>query len=285
MARITGLDKAEAARLREVVRQLESLLAPGGAQGGVAGSMLLHQMLESDRQRLLHLEELEAAALVDEREKSVRELALSVAAQRETALTAAERAQYTEFLGKEAFTKADFGKLEDFYRSAWDRLSEDGKAEMSQRIWEGVRRDEYEFSELPDIVKQKEAQYLYNQLRDGAERNPGLLRIPETDRADFLREWDTGNRSKTYEVLDRPSFSENVATKDSQQRVAHAVKLDTGTATPILNAESVERPKAAKEGTEFGGATLALPDIALVSAENSTQVPPLPGKPQSGKGK
>jgi hypothetical protein len=275
VAKITGLDKAEAGRLREAVRQLENLLAPGNAQGSVASSMLLHQMLEGDKKRLLHLEDLEVAALVEEREKSVKELALSIAAQRETALTAAEREQYAEFLGKEAFSKADFGKLEDFYRSAWNRLSEGGKAQMSTRIWEGVRREEYQFSELPEIVKEKEAQFLRSQLQ-AQNISPDLQRIPQNDRDDFTNAWDSGKRHEAYEILDRSCFRENVAL--SAAKVApESARTSAVTAAPTAEHEAAQPSASKASEPERLDLEVSLGDVKLVTVPNAMALPPQVG--------
>lgn len=39
----------------------------------------------------------------------------------------------------------------------YHKLTDGGKAEMSTRVWNGVRRKKYEFIELPDIVKEKDS--------------------------------------------------------------------------------------------------------------------------------
>ena len=75
---------------------------------------------------------------------------------KEAALNTKEKEQYSGFLKEDFFTKKDFGRLDDFYAHTWDRLSEGGKEQMSKRIWEGVRRNEYKFTDLPKDVQEKE---------------------------------------------------------------------------------------------------------------------------------
>jgi hypothetical protein len=143
----------------------------------------------------------------------------------ETALNQRERQQYGAFIQKEFFTKNDFTALEDFYASAWDRLTDGGKAQMSHRVWEGVRRDEYQFSELPDELKEKEAQSVRDKLSGLKQMPPEMSNIPATDRNDFTRAWDSGSKNEAYTVLDRPSFAENVALR---QKVQGAAVTDHG---------------------------------------------------------
>src|SRR5690606_14217747 len=105
-------------------------------------SELLSQFLDKAKIRIEELTELEEESLSEERQHR-QEIAVAIAAkaQQEAALSAAEREQYAAFLSLEFFTKEDFPALERFYGGAWDRLSDGGKAEMSHRVWEGVRRE------------------------------------------------------------------------------------------------------------------------------------------------
>lgn len=63
----------------------------------------------------------------------------AVIVEKETALTDSERKQYASFLRLKRFTKAEFGLLERFYTTAFDKLTEAGKDEMSRRVWAGTR--------------------------------------------------------------------------------------------------------------------------------------------------
>jgi|GEM_PF-3834702 len=64
--------------------------------------------------------------------KSVPELAAQ-----EANLTDSEKSEYRDILLKQYFTKADFSMLESFYKTTYDKLSDDGKHQLSQRVWLG----------------------------------------------------------------------------------------------------------------------------------------------------
>lgn len=134
--------------------------------------------------------------------------AISYKAQKEAALSARERETFDGFLKVDYFTKKDFGRLEDFYAKTWDRLSESGKDEMSYRVWEGIRRDEYKFTELPKVIQEKESERAYSVFK---KRETGLgveSKIPQADRDDFIRAYESGERDKACEILNRKSFRE-----------------------------------------------------------------------------
>ncbi len=173
---------------------------------------MLVGILNEAKKQLTGLQMKEQSHNDEERRKADAQLVAVVhLVTQETALNQRERQQYGAFIQKEFFTKNDFTELENFYASAWDRLTAGGKAQMSHRVWEGVRRDEYQFSELPDEVKEKEAQSVRDMLSALKEMPPEMKRIPVTDRNDFTRAWDSGRKDEAYTVLDRSSFKENVA--------------------------------------------------------------------------
>lgn len=132
--------------------------------------------------------------------------AISYQAQKETALSARERETFDGFLKMDYFTKKDFGCLEDFYAKTWDRLSESGKNEMSHRVWQGIRKNEYTFAELPDTVREKESDRAYRRLKDSAIGVGDAARIPERDRQDFIRAYEGGKRDEAEKVLNRDGF-------------------------------------------------------------------------------
>lgn len=59
----------------------------------------------------------------------------------EQSLTKAEREQYQTLLMKERFLPSDNKTLETFYKGPYDKLTEQGKAEMSKRVWAGTRKE------------------------------------------------------------------------------------------------------------------------------------------------
>ena len=58
--------------------------------------------------------------------------------ERETDLTAAEKASYRVLLEKKKFAKSDFPAIEKFYDGAYDKLSEYGKSQISERVHAGT---------------------------------------------------------------------------------------------------------------------------------------------------
>ena len=285
MAKFTEMDKAVAGRLRAAVRDIESLLKSAGIPRDSSSSTLLEEILSSAQKKIEGIEQLEEQSTREERDRSLRDVEIAVAVRYEAELTAAENRQYQEFMAKENFTKADFGKLENFYHSAYDRLSEDGKSEMSHRVWEGVRRKEYEFSELPDIVKEKEAKRLRNEL--GKEQvAPDLLNIPAGDRRDFMKAWDEGNKPRSYEVLDRPSFAANVSLS-AKSVEAETVKVHEDEATRVGSSEQKNGSRPATKGNAAGIAEISLADLTLVDDGGKDATKPTVGTDQhsSSKGK
>lgn len=66
----------------------------------------------------------------------------AILAEKEKALNQNERADYIGLLRHPRFTKDDFAELDRFYKKPYDKLSEQGKDEMSQRVWAGTHPDE-----------------------------------------------------------------------------------------------------------------------------------------------
>lgn len=261
----------------KAVKDIEALLANSNALRGSTSNTVLTAMLDSTKKRLAEIERDEEEHERQERQKSSNELAIAHKAQRETALNAEEQRQYADFLEKDHFTRADFGKLESFYTNTWERLSEDGKAEMSHRVWEGVRQQEYEFSELPDVVKEKEAQRLYDQLSLSKIYDANLLAIPQQDRDDFKGAWSNGKRQEAFEVLDRSSFAENVAVSAGSVRSGSAEVKTQADASKTLEQAVIKAKEAKPEvGNAAVQADLKLDDLLLADSGDSKPRPPLP---------
>jgi hypothetical protein len=221
---MSQLDEVERHRLAEAVSQMEVFLHQNTAALDAAVLRMLNNFIENARHRLALLDEEITVENRHRKETEEQKLAtLHRLAERELALTREERETYSRFLEKDSFTKSDFTALSGFYSSAWDRLSEGGKAEMSTRVWEGVRRQEYTFSELPEVVKQKEAERLHLLLLRDSGIATDLGKIPQADRDDFQSAWTTGKRKEACEILDRPSFAENVAVSSREIKSSTAV--------------------------------------------------------------
>lgn len=208
---MSKIDEIESWKLHARISDLEHQLSSSGASAGSSTSMLV-QILNEAKKQLTGLQMKEQNHHDEERRKADAQLVAVVQlVAQETALNQRERQQYGAFIQKEFFTQNDFTALEDFYANAWDRLTDGGKAQMSHRVWEGVRRDEYEFSELPNVVREKEALSLYEALANEKNRTPELSRIPANDTHDFVTAWDNGRKDEAFKILERPSFAENVA--------------------------------------------------------------------------
>ena len=64
---------------------------------------------------------------------------ISLLTDHEKSLSGPERKQYAALLQHERFSKAEFSTLDQFYKTAYDKLTEQGRAEMSKRIWAGTQ--------------------------------------------------------------------------------------------------------------------------------------------------
>lgn len=209
---MTILDEAEYARLEKVVEAIEKMI--GAKAESVGSASMLAEFAATARRRM---ESLEIGGLVDSAEKDRKKadqfqnVAVMYLVQRETRLSAAEREQYGSFLEKRFFTRSDFDELDGFYGSAWDRLTDDGKAQMSHRVWEGVRRGEYEFIDLPENVRKKEMEQLYGLMSDPERMPENLKQIPADDRKEFMAAVAAGREEEAAQILNRDTFRENVS--------------------------------------------------------------------------
>lgn len=191
------------------------------------------------------------------KEEHARESAAVVAelAKQETALSEREQETYSGFLGKEFFTKADFGSLEQFYAKTWDRLSDNGKDQMSQRFWEGIRRNEYQFHEAPSSVREKETDWAYTTLTKSERSRIHSPNILEKDRGDFIRAYESGRRDEAEKILERDSFKQNMF-RDPPSKALKHTHVETHRemdAQKIDLAASAESAKTASKTKQPGG--------------------------------
>lgn len=272
--KLSGAEEAEYAGLLSTIAQIERTLvfSPGDA-GTVA---LLTRFVENAKGRLDALER--EAKHNAEKEKTAAETNLQIAAavEHEKALNEAERIEYAALLEHEYFTKAEFGKLEHFYSNSWDKLTDEGKDEMSQRVWGGVRQGEYKFTELPDPVKEKEAQRMEMRLGKSDELVGSLSSIPTNDRDDFMNARKQGNRELSYGVLDRPSFAQHAAPSEVRDTVK-SISADTVKVLHGASQEPENHPLKGDAAPCMGSIKLELADIKLSDSKAGQQVPPLTG--------
>jgi len=266
-------DEMERDNLQRTISEVETVLAvstPGTRP-------LWENFLQNAKGRIGALEkkikDAQEARETHERER----LAISSLAEKETALSSREKEAYSGFLKEDFFTKKDFGRLEQFYAKTWDRLSESGKDEMSARIWGGIRRGEFRFGELPEVVREKEMERVHRRLQEAAIGAGVSAEIPEKDRQDFVRAYEAGKKDEAAKVLERDSFKKAMfrgsdskgvkSVEASKQRESESEQLLAGAkpAEPAgAAAEKPQKPRAA------GGTNLSALDFGGMAAGNTT---------------
>jgi hypothetical protein len=227
-------DELEYASLQSSISSAERVLRSSGGT-----DILLRNFLENAKVRVSLIEKkLREAREQDSRAKEevTAYLARNEEIERETALNDNEKRTYDSFLREDFFTKKDFGRLDKFYSETWDRLTESGKTEMSHRLWEGVRRDEYTFTGLPKSVREKETKQAYKLLRDLSNGPQSALQIPEKDRSDFIRAYERGNQEEASRILDRESFKKNMFKETASRTIKH-VSAELGRDADAANVE------------------------------------------------
>jgi len=273
--RISEADRLEQASLERSVSDVERLMLSSspGAHPILSAFLLNAKARLGALEKKIHDEEHE------KEEQARHDIALVVLAEREAALSEKERDQYSGFLKEDFFTKKDFARLDDFYAHGWDRLSQRGRDEMSHRIWEGVRRDEYKFADLPKSVREKETNQAYQILRDSPNRSDSAAQIPEKDKDDFLRAYASGSRDDAAKILDRPSFKENMFPAGDAKEVRHTAVTqgkDVDSETVATGVKAVD-PKRGKDQSKAADDSMGNLDLSAIDlsgmkpAENSTQ--------------
>ena len=248
--KISDADRMEQAGLERAVADIERevLASPPGTRPLFNGFLLNAKARLGVLEKKIHDEERE------ERDHATNEIALVSLAQSEAALSAKEKETYDGFLKKEFFTKRDFAKLDEFYAHSWDRLSESGKDQMSHRIWEGIRRDEYKFTELPKSVQEKEAKRAYDVVKRREVDSPTAARIPDKDRDDFIRAYEAGKQEEAKKVLERDSFKKNMFRESDSTEIKHAnVELGKGAAAKGIEKGNADVTKSGKDSEVHRG--------------------------------
>lgn len=268
-------DELERENLQRSISEVETALAV--STPGTRG--VLENFLRNAKGRVEVLDKRikEAEKAKEEHAKEMAALVTDLA-QKETALSQRERETYSGFLAKEFFTEKDFSSLGQFYEKTWDRLSDGGKDQMSHRVWEGIRRDEYKFTELPNLVQEKETERAYSRLRDGATLSRDEARIPRQDRADFVHTYETGKHVEAGKILERESFKENLFRDDSRPSRASTreTALKTINARPAEKASAADHAKtpSGKVGDRAGLDVSAVNLDGLTLADADSQTPP-----------
>ena len=281
--KLSGAEEAEYAGLLSMIARIERTLQFGSGDAGTTA--LLVKFVENARGRLDALEREGRRTAEKEKEAAEANMQIAAAVEREHRLSEQEKLEYSALLEHEHFTKAEFGKLEHFYSNSWDKLTDDGKDEMSQRVWGGVRQGEYEFTELPEVVKEKEAQQMELVLRYSKDSRTDIAAIPENDRSDFLQARDEGKAQKSYEILDRPSYAEHAFARESKGTPAKAAPVK---AEQTMKAEEQRPSQPAPDPVAahgMGSKKLALQDFDGLDAIDAKLKPPLAAGNEVAAGK
>ena len=154
---MSEIDEAEYQRLAEAVRATEKLAAGNPNIRQDAGAAFLEGI--KGRMEILAHDVFAENGSEKKDKKNADNVAIAAMVERETRLSAQEKEVYAGFLEKDYFTKKDFKNLDSFYATSYDKLSDDGKAQMSTRIQEGILRGEFEFSDLPERVQKSENEF------------------------------------------------------------------------------------------------------------------------------
>lgn len=256
-------NEIELARLDCLIGELQWKIFQGGGFQAATTSMLVKQLVEAQQNSAsVHQEEQREKEKKDRAEQQERRWVIA-RAERELALSQSEQRDFASFLQREFFTKEMFPRLDRFYSQTWERLSEEGKAEMSKRAWEGVKQGQYQFHELPDSVKEKEAKQMASYLTHDGTRESFANEIKEADRNDFLEAHAAGRKAESYRVLDRPEFARAVANCDAKQLAAviqrRGKEVDAQpTASPLASSHV---PTTAKSSSTQGLGSMELDDV------------------------
>ncbi len=283
------LDEMERDSLQKAISEVETALTVSTS----GTRLLLQNFLQNAKGRVAALDKNIQQSRAEHETRKQAELAIATLAEKEAALSASEKETYSGFLGKKFFTKQDFGSLEKFYAQTWDRLSESGKDQMSHRIWEGIRRDEYKFTDLPKVVQEKESERAYSVLKKREAEVGRASRIPETDREDFIRAYESGNRDGASKVLDRKSFRENMAVSvPSNEKnaiaIAHSRNMESGRvekgASAGLAQEGKKLPPVSGSGSDLDLTALNLDGVKMAEVPSKVSAADIPdGKTSTAK--
>ena len=225
---MSDLDKAEYQRIEAAIRATEDQMANNPHVRHDASVALM----EPAKRRLETMDQ-EGRGLLnsdDERRKQSMEAAqIAVLVLQESRLNSAEKQAFGGFLQSEYFTRSDFGKLEDFYADggAWDRLSPEGKKQMSERFWGGIEKGEYTLSEAPDNVRKKEVGQLAHYLEHPEQAPESIKRMSPSAKEEFLQAHRSGDIEAAEKILNSKDLFES-STKVKTQAASERSELAGG---------------------------------------------------------
>ncbi len=204
---MTEMNEIELAKLDKLISELQWQIFHAGGIDAASTSMLVKRLTEAQsRSAAVHQEDQREREKKERTEQQERSWIIA-RAEREIALSQSEQREFASFLQCDFFTREMFPRLDQFYSQTWDRLSEEGKAEMSKRVWEGVHQGQYRFNELPESVKDKEAERMHHYLTSENTRGTFERVIPQADRQEFCSAYEAGDKRSSYSVLERQGFA------------------------------------------------------------------------------
>jgi len=284
------LEEIELNNLQKAISEVEAAVAvstPGTRP-------IFESFLQNARSRVGTLDKKLKESEKERDSRARDQVVMAQMAESEKALSADEKRTFSGFLEKEFFTKKHFGALEQFYSKSWNRLSASGKDAMSHRVWEGIRRDEYTFGELPKPVREKETDWAYSVLKKRDVLGGKASEIPEQDRGDFIRSYETGKREEAQKILERDSFKKHMFRGAESKDVKQAsVEIESdadgksaGLAIASGGANAPSEGKSQRERDATGDASdLKLDGIKLADAPQRISSDDIPNaKVQQTKG-
>lgn len=214
---MSELDKAEYQRIEAAIRATENAMVgnPHIRQDAAAA------FLEPSKGRLHQLDPNGTGFSVDDdkRKKLASDtIVIAVLVMQETRLSAAEKEVYGGFLQQDHFSREDFEELDHFYADggAWDRLSENGKKNMSERFWKGIEQGEYTLQEAPQNVRNKESDQLAFYIQNADKAPKAVLRMNPEVKEDFIRAHESGDQEAAVEILNSKALFESSPLKTPQ---------------------------------------------------------------------
>ena len=211
---MSGIDDVEYANLAEQVRRIELLVDTDTRSDS---SFLLTSFIHNAKSRMEEIRYDEVRTEDEKKDQKVKETASVVQlAEMEHRLNAEEKQQYSEFLKLDYFRRKDLDELAAFYKDGggYDKLSEEGKLQMSERIEEGIRRGEFVRDDLPERVNRKN-----DEIRGAYEESRQELAPVKSysNEYDYLKETKPGEKEKGSggEKVKEEATTQNLAFTDS----------------------------------------------------------------------
>lgn len=165
---MAGNNEVEGSRFARKVEEIEKLIRAGGMTSGGSSLAALLQTAEA-RLEETRMEDQQFGPDTKNKKERDHNAAIAHMVEREHKLNQKEREQYARFLEMEYFRRKDLDQLAAFYADGggYDKLSEEGKIQMSQRIEKGIERGEFTRDDLPAEVSRKN-----NEIRSRSEGAP-----------------------------------------------------------------------------------------------------------------